>query len=410
MTPSAAVGPTGPAVSVVVVSRYRPAALARCVHALTLQDHPCFELVVVADPAAARPRPDLPIRRVVFDRANISAARNAGIRAAAGEIIAFLDDDAVAEPTWLSRLAAPFSNQAVLAATGVTRGRDGVRWQVRAERIGPDSLARSIPVQGGAVRLLCPQDGQPVSTLGTNCAFRRAALVEIGGFDPAFAYHLDESDLNMRMASRWPDAPTAIVPGAEVAHGWAGSEHRSAAGVPRDLTVIGRSTGIFCTRHGGDPAFATGHQRRRLLRLMLAGRLDPGQVRPLMQGFRTGLQHAPAAPAPVWAAGDAAPAFAPLPGTGPRPARFIAGWHWQAARLRADAARAAAAGQIVTLLLLTPTLLPHRVRFAPEGFWEQRGGLWGPSDPGDSPFTPWRLQDRISHEAKRVMQTRLTGP
>ena len=68
-----------PPTSVVIVSRHRPQALARCLEALTRQSHPDFEIVLVADPDAVGARPDLPLKRLAFDRANISEARNAGI-------------------------------------------------------------------------------------------------------------------------------------------------------------------------------------------------------------------------------------------------------------------------------------------------------------------------------------------
>lgn len=399
-------GGPGPTVSVVVVSRHRPAPLALCMAALTLQDHPGFEVVLVADPGSVGLRPDLPIRRVPFDEANISAARNAGIVAATGEVVAFIDDDAVAEPTWLSRLTAPFADPAVMAATGATRGRDGLRWQVRAERMTRDGLA--VPFQPeGESALLTPLDGKPVSTLGTNCAFRRAALMAIGGFDPAFAYHLDESDLNMRMAARWPDAPTAVVQGAEVAHGWAGDTRRSASGVPSDLSQIGRSTAIFCTRHGGDSDRTAARLRVRLLRLMVAGRLDPLRVTPLMHTFLDGVASAPARvslPSPL--SGGPGAALHTLPGTGPRPRAVLHGWHWQRRRLRAQSARAAAQGKLVTLILLSLSALPHRARFDPAGFWEQAGGIWGPSLPGDKAFRAWRFNERVSREAGRLSRTR----
>ena len=398
----------GVTVSVVVVSRHRPGPLALCLSALTLQDHPAFEIVLVADPGSVGLRPDLPIRRVPFDLPNISAARNAGIAAAAGDVVAFIDDDAVAEPTWLSRLAAPFANPAVLAATGFTRGRDGLRWQARAERMTRDGLAVPVQPEGESVLLLRPLDGLPVSTLGTNCAFRRAALRDVGGFDPAFAYHLDESDLNMRMAARWPDAPTAVVPGAEVAHGWAGDDRRSASGVPSDLTQVGRSTAIFCARHGGDPARASERLRARLLRLMVAGRLDPLRVTPLMRTFAAGAASAP--PGVCWPEplpDSPAASLLTLPGTGPRAHVVLCGWHRQRRRLRAEAARAARGGRLVTLILLSPSILPHRARFDPAGFWEQAGGLWGPSLPGDPAVRGWRCRDRAAREARRLSHMRL---
>ena len=73
----------------------RPEALARCLAALTLQDHP-LELVLVADPGAVGIRPDLPAKRVAFDRPNISLARNLGLARAAGDVVLFIDDDALA--------------------------------------------------------------------------------------------------------------------------------------------------------------------------------------------------------------------------------------------------------------------------------------------------------------------------
>lgn len=108
-----------PPVSVVVVSRERPDALMRCLNGLAQLDYPLFEIVCVACPAgiaALSARPDAErIKTVVFDRPNISEARNLGITEAAGEIVAFIDDDAVPEPLWLWHLTAPFSEPNVAA-------------------------------------------------------------------------------------------------------------------------------------------------------------------------------------------------------------------------------------------------------------------------------------------------------
>ena len=49
------------------------------------------------------------------------------------------------------------------------------------------------------------------------------------------------------------------------------------------------------------------------------------------------------------------------------------------------ARRALARGDMATILLMTPSLQPHRMVIADGGWWEQRGGLWGPSRPGDPP-------------------------
>ncbi|RDW13701.1 glycosyltransferase family 2 protein, partial [Paracoccus thiocyanatus] len=216
-----------PSTSIIVVSRHRPQALARCLAALAGQTHPDFEIVLVADPASAGLRPDLPLKRLAFDRANVSAARNEGLALAAGDVVLFIDDDALAEPGWAEALAAPFADSRVIAAAGFTRGPDGLRWQVRAERITPSG--RALPLEVAGTALLPPENGCPVSTIGTNCGFRRTALLAVGGFDPAFAYYLDESDVNLRMAARFPAGLTAVVPAAQVIHGAAPGAGRGAA-------------------------------------------------------------------------------------------------------------------------------------------------------------------------------------
>ncbi|MFV0409422.1 MAG: glycosyltransferase family 2 protein [Paracoccus sp. (in: a-proteobacteria)] len=400
---------TLPATSVIVVSRGRPAHLRLCLAALGMQDHPEFEIILVADAEGLAQCPDLPAKRVAYDVPNISEARNLGIAEAAGEVIAFIDDDAVAEPGWLSRLSAPFANPEVLAATGWTRDRNGFSWQQRSQRIHRNSWCHTIPSIGPEVQLLPPENGRPVSTLGTNCAFRTSALRQIGGFDSAFAFHLDESDVNLRMADVFPEALTAIVPGAEVIHAQAGSERRKQNRVPQDLTLEGRSTSLFTRRHGRPVPIseALRRKRRRLLRHMLDGQLDPFQLAPVLASLQKGLTEGARTPLP-----DPPPPrednpspFLPASAR-PGPLLVLGGWHWQAAALRRRAARAMAEGHIVTLILFTPTFVSHRVQMTEAGWFEQTGGLWGASAPGDLPAKFWRLKARLTRETKMIHSRR----
>ncbi|AXC48714.1 glycosyltransferase family 2 protein [Paracoccus suum] len=407
-----------PPTSVIIVSRHRPDSLALCLLAMTMQDHPLLEVVLVADPASLAVRPDLRLKRVACDVANISVARNRGIAAASGEVLAFIDDDAVAEPTWAARLAAAFADPKVIAAGGYTRGPHGRSWQVRAEAItpnGPQALPTPPPQVRGAVHLFSPADGITLGLLGTNCAFRAGPLREVGGFDSAFPYHLDESDLVMRLAARFPRAATALVPAAEVIHGTAPSDRRDAARVPRDLTCIGRSEAIFTLRHGGDSALIEPRQRRRLVRHMLAGRLDPLGVGPRLASLRIGMADGFALrrPPPEALSTPEASELQPMSrraASGTLPAMVLSG-PWRRRRaLRRKAARvlaeAGADKPAVTVLLLMPGILPHRICLTPGGWWEQSGGTQGPSLP-DDPVALWLAYSaRIRREAGLIVMRR----
>lgn len=360
-----------------------------------MQDHPEVEIVLVADPGSLNTRPDLPLKRVAFDAPNISEARNAGIAAAAGEVTAFIDDDAIAEPTWATRLSAPFVDAAVIAAGGWTRGPYGRTWQSRGEMISAAG-ARALPVDP-QTRLVRPEAGAALGLVGTNCAFRRSALVAVGGFDPAFAYHLDESDLAMRLAARFPEAASALVPLAEVTHGTAPSERRSSSRMPREVGLIARSEALFARRHGGDPSAILPRIRRSIINHMLAGRIEPQKVAAFLETAGHEVASTPRPEAPPAALSDDPPDFLRLP-TRARTHRVLTGRWINRESLRLQAERAALAGDVVTLIMLLPGLLPQRTRFTPGGWWEQTGGGWGASQPGDPTLLPISRARRFARE------------
>lgn len=376
--------------SVIVVSHGRPAELQRCLSAIGQLDHPEFEVIVVADAAGRAALADLGIaasvKAVPFERANISQARNLGLEVAAGEIAAFVDDDAVPEPGWLSRLTAPFTDDRVAAAGGFVRGRNGITLQHRASWV--DSLGRSHPLEIDETVATLHQSvpGAAVKTEGTCMAFRRALLARMGGFDPCYRFYLDETDLNLRLAQ--DEQITAVVPDAQVHHGVAASSRRRGDRVPRDLGEIGASSAVFLRKHApeGTPiearlAAMENAQRRRILQHMVAGRLEPRDVGPLLAGFAqgvaTGLRREIAPLHPI--AAPRAP-FLRFPGAGPRAGRVLAGWMWQGRRLRRTARAQVGEGAVVTVLRFSPSTFYHQLRFHPDGYWLQAGGLWGRSD------------------------------
>lgn len=394
-----------PRTSLIIVSRQRPALLARCLTACGELHHPALEIIVVADPGginAARAHPLGPaLKRVPFDQANISAARNRGLAEAAGEVIAFLDDDSIPEPLWLWHLSAAFRSPAIAAATGFTRRASGMRLQSGAAWALSDGRTEPFALPSDAPVAITPPPGRGVKTEGTNMAFRRATLARLGGFDDAFAFYLDETDLNLRLAQN--GHATAIVPHAQVVHTSALSPYRQSNQAPRRLDMVGRSLAVFLRKHGPaphGPAIAAERARRRasLIRAMMIGRIPPPEVNRLLAQFDQGVRDGQAvALAPPKALTGAPPPFAPLPER-PFAPQILSGRLWNRRALRRAAAAQAKAGGPVTLILLSRSAIYHRERFTPDGYWEHRGGLFGRARATDPLFRFWRFHARIEHE------------
>lgn len=408
-------------VSVVIVSRGRPDALQRCLLGVSQLGYDTFEVVVVADPAGCAAIKDMPqatdIKLIEFDEANISMARNLAITAAAGEVIAFIDDDAVPEPRWLEYLVAPFADPKVMAAGGFVRGRNGISWQSRANLV--DRAGRTIPIEvdPAETTILTPTPDRAIKTEGTNMAVRRDCLAAIGGFDPAYRFFLDETDLNLRLADL--GYATAIVPRAEVHHGFQASAGRRADRVPTDLFEIGASWAVFLNkfcpaRRGQVWRNVQAEQRHRVVSHMISGGVEPRDVgrlmRQLVQGYQDGSDR-PTSPMPTLP--PPSDAFQPFSGVAKGRSVLLTGRVWRRGIQRRAAVRHVAAGKVVTVLRFSPTALYHHVLFRSAGYWEQTGGIFGKSDRSQKLFTLWSYLRRIRSEVDRIKYVRgltLGGP
>jgi O-antigen biosynthesis protein len=186
-----------PAISVVVCTRDRPALLRSCLRRLEQQQYPRFEVVVVDNAASTDAVRTLveslaggPVRFRYHaePRPGLSWARNAGIAAAAGDIVAFLDDDDEPDQHWLGRIALGFTRSSeigcvagmILPATLDTAAED------LFERLGGHRMGRGFTPQtftrSGPQSPLFPL---PPFGTGANMAFRKQVLARIGGFDVA---------------------------------------------------------------------------------------------------------------------------------------------------------------------------------------------------------------------------------
>jgi hypothetical protein len=248
-----------------------------------------------------------------------------------------------------------------------------MRWQWQAMEV--DRTAQDHPLAVTTTALHQGSATRAVKTQGTNCAFRAGALRAAGGFDPVFRFYLDEADVNLRLAQ---GGLTAVVPDAVVHHGYLPSRRRRADRVPTDLSDIAASLAHFLRRHapGADHAALiaaeAARQRARLVRHMVAGRLEPRDVGRIMATFDPG---PPLTITELAARPPGRLPFAALP-TRARPGVVLRG------RSRSGLlARAAALSgtSVVTALCDAPALRRRRQSFVMPGLWlvEGRGASDG---------------------------------
>lgn len=405
-------------VSVIVVSRGRGESLGLTLVGLSRLIHDNYEIIVVTDSegqdAVRRARLMDEVKLVPFADPNISEARNRGLAVAAGEIVAFIDDDAVPEPTWLTYLTEPFDDPQVAATGGFVIGRNGISFQWKAASVDHTGHTEPLDVVETRPTVLTPPPGRAIKTEGTNMAFRRSVITGLGGFDPAYRFYLDETDLDMRLAKA--GHRTAIAPLARVHHAFAPSSRRHASRAPKDLFEIGASHAAYLRRHCPEaerPATTKDFceaRDRSLIEHLIAGRLEPRDIRRLRHRLRDGLVAGAARdPKPLPAIGHSAEPFKPFQSRTNTPGVVLYGWFRSRRKMREKAARLAANGASVSLFLFSPSTLYHRVRLRREGFWEQSGGLWGRSDRSGRIMQLSTLRKRATKEMSRISLERGIG-
>lgn len=216
-----------------------------------------FEVVVVNGPSTDGTAALLDeyhglVKVVDCPERNLSRSRNLGIAAAAGDIVVFIDDDALPEDElWLTRYADAFARagETELGAAGGPVWHRDTRW---VEFNGGATSDYGFQIFDAARMGEVTLDGRRwlLRVQGCNCAFRRDALARIGGFDEFFTYYHDETDVCLRLA-RIGYATTHLADNA-VRHYAASSERRTSK-FDRNWRVVARSDTYFALKNGTDP-------------------------------------------------------------------------------------------------------------------------------------------------------------
>src|SRR5215472_9680929 len=195
-----------PRVSVVIATYNAERTLDDCLSSLTTLRYPDYEVIVVNDGStdgSAAIIDRYPFRAITTANQGVSEARNEGLRAATGEIIAYMDSDARADPDWLSYLATTFLESDVVGVGGPNLVPPEDKWLAKCVYRSP----------GGPTQVML-DDESAEHIPGCNMAFRKSALDEIGGFDPIFRKAADDVDICWRLLDRGYRigfSPSAVV-------------------------------------------------------------------------------------------------------------------------------------------------------------------------------------------------------
>ena len=243
-------------ISIIVNTTDRAKPLAHLLQALEHQSYPQFELIVVVGPTKDDTLDVLApyaqrVQVLRCPQANLSQSRNIGLLAARGDIVAYIDDDAVPSYRWLEQLARLFKDE-MLAGTG------GMVYMVHPANptvqhlLGTvSSLAEQTDTRNSWLNQLVPPGSGKQWTgrmMGTNMAYRRHDLLEVGGFDQFFEWLYDDTDIALRLAN----AGKIVHPVKEavVYHVPASSRNRQALSYNARWWVQTKSVIYFVLKYG----------------------------------------------------------------------------------------------------------------------------------------------------------------
>jgi glycosyltransferase involved in cell wall biosynthesis len=213
-----------PSVSVIVCAytEERWTDLEAAIRSVQHQSRPPTEIVLVIDHNPAlfgRARAQFAGVQVIenADARGVSGARNSGIAIARGELIAFLDDDAVAAPDWLAWMCAPFDEPHVLGSGGLLEPN----WVAGRPAWFPEEF---LWVVGCSYRGLPERTADVRNPIGGSFCMRRQVFDDVGSFGTELGrvgtvpLGCEETELSIRARRHWPEGRFVFEPRARVLH------------------------------------------------------------------------------------------------------------------------------------------------------------------------------------------------
>ena len=196
-----------PKVSVLVCARDAADTIEDCLSSLEQLNYPSFQIIVVndgsQDATGEIARRHSSVRVIDIPKGGLSVARNAALSHATGEIVAYTDADVRVDPDWLTYLIQPFLKWDVVGSGGPSVVPPDDPWMAQC-------IARS---PGGPTHVMF-DDFIAEHVPGCNMAFRREALLELGGFNPIYICAGDDVDVCWRFQASGHQigfAPSALV-------------------------------------------------------------------------------------------------------------------------------------------------------------------------------------------------------
>jgi GT2 family glycosyltransferase len=334
-----------PSISVVIPSMLeRPDGLRACLCSLAELDYPDYEVIVVDNRPAGAPAFEIAGARLVREPVSgISAARNRGLAAASGEIIAFTDDDVEVDPAWLLAIALRLqAHPEEACVTGLTLPRElETMAQIALEQYYGgfglrtfEPISHRLRVPPSQKALLSPatvdafgEDGLTRRSFslyatgsfghGANMAFRTQALRDLGGFDLALGTGTPAcggEDLAMFARLIWRGDSVGFEPAALVHH----THRRDGDGLRRQIEGYGIGWGALL--------LALALEDHRHLGRMLG--TVPRGMRAMGNGYRHKLRSERSEPQPSSRTSELA--RLELQGIAAGPMRYLRSRHWSA--------------------------------------------------------------------------------